>query len=136
MNNFNNIIAILVLLILIPFIFRIELRELFVSNVSEEVIDEETNLQPNFEIYNPNKNNLHLTATTNYLKSYEDIITKNTDIIDTSINNLVNSRNNVYLKGRPMSSFDNLNYNRAFIDGLKLQNLEDRYIYKLNQKIQ
>lgn len=136
MNNFNNIIAILVLLILIPFIFRLELREFFNPIVFEEIIDEETNLKPNFELNNSNSNNLHLTATSNYLDNYKEIITNNTDIIDSSINNLVKSRNNVYLKGKPMSSFDNLNYNRALIDSLKLQNLEDRYIYKLNHKIQ
>lgn len=129
MHVFNNnyIISIILFLILFPFIININVREMFNNNIlTEEVISEE--IIPD--------SYLHLTPSLNYLDKYKDVVTENSNITSNSVNNLVSGRNDVYLQGKPMTSFDSLNYNRAFIDGLKYQNLEDRYIYKLNQKVQ
>ena len=51
---------------------------------------------------------------------YKEVITDNGNIMDTSVQNLIKGRNDVFLEGKPMSSFDSLNYNRAFIDSLKI----------------
>ena len=128
MHIFNNnyIVSIILFLILFPFIINSKVTELFNNNILTEEIIVEENVE--------NNSHLHLIPTVNYLNKYRDIITENTNTTTSLVTNLVNGRNDVYLQGKPMTSFDSLNYNRAFIDGLKYQNLEDRYIYKLNQK--
>lgn len=138
MNNLNNILSVLILIILLPFIFRFEMRELFSNVVSEEVIDEENHLRSDFTFDNndSDKSYLNLGPTVNYMSHYRDVINENGNIMDNSVKNLIKGRNDVFLDGKPMSSFDSLNFNRAFIDSLKMQSLDDRYIYKLNQKLQ
>jgi hypothetical protein len=138
MNNLNNILSVLILIILLPFIFRFEMKELFSNTIiSEEVIDEENQLRSDFSIENEpsDKSYLNLAPTVNYMSHYKDVINENGNVMDNSVKNLIEGRNDVFLEGKPMSSFDSLNFNRAFIDSLKMQSLDDRYIYKLNQKL-
>ena len=113
MNIFNNnVLCVVILFILLPIIFKYEIRELFT-----------------------NTNNLHLSSTYNNMNSYQNNLNDSVNVMDGSINNLLKGRSDVYLKDKIMTSFDSLNFNKAFIDTLKIQNLEDRYIYKLKQKL-
>ena len=102
-------------------------------------MDEEIEVENTFEVKNNNFDNpefnKHLAPTMNYLTKYETEITDKANIVKNSLDNLVKSRNDVKLFNKPMTSFDSLNYNRAFIDTLKIQSLDDKYIYKLNQRL-
>ena len=143
MNIFNKkFISILIFVLLLPYIFKNELREFFEDKQipeSESIVDEEIEVENTFEIKNNDFDNpefnKQLAPTMNYLSKYETEITDKANIVKNSLDNLVKSRNDVKLFNKPMTSFDSLNFNRAFIDTLKIQSLDDKYIYKLNQRL-
>lgn len=103
--------------------------------ITDEILDAEVDSEPKIDMLNYSDSNKHVEPSLSYINYYKNDLTNKAKVVDNSLKNLLKTRNDVMLYNKPMTSFDSLNFNRAFIDSLKIQGLDDKYIYKLYQQL-
>ena len=137
---FNRLWIILVLIVIL--IISVVYRESFVSNervLEERILEERVKpVEIQHDINYPGKYQV-LDDSLDYLNSYSSDLKEHANKIKNISNGYFKNRksNQVISNSKPIptNAFETLNYNKALLSAIQLQNFEDRYLYKFNEKL-